>query len=311
MVLRASAWAGLGVAFGRAVCAEAATARVENRCPGLAEAAYEEIDARVQLLLRGARQQRDPPAVVCGEQGSWLEWEGRRFPIVGRASIQDEVVDIVDAELNEPEPSDAAERSTVDDTVVPGDRPALERAAGASPAPPAKVPRSHPPAQRPSEARGGGVAVGMETELPSSTIGVALGPTFDFATSAGPLLIGGREAFRLVPAGRRKVMFMDFQGLLAVGAPLNADARFGAVVRFGAEWMVAYPEGNSSQAVVTPVLDAGLRVAHQLRSVGLWFGLDAHWRLSQLALHSESSLIANDVGGSFTAGVAFLDWSRK
>ncbi len=65
---------------------------------------------------------------------------------------------------------------------------------------------------------------------------------------------------------------------MATGAPLNPDARLGAVLRVGAEWMIAYPEGNSEQAKVVPVVELGARVAHSFGLVGVWAGLDARVR---------------------------------
>ena len=286
------------------------TAHVENRCPRLSPADYEEVDARVQLLLRSEAEPRALPAVVCTEQGAWVEWEGRRLPILGRAPIAEEVVDIIEAELHGAERKAEADPRSTEESAVAAGEPMLERGAGAAPAPPASSKRADPVALRPSDARGGGIAIGIETELPSSTIGMAFGPSFEFGGSLGPFMIGGREAFRFA-LDERSVMFMDFQATLGVGAPLNPDARFGFVTRFGAEWMVAYPEGNSGQAAVVPVFDVGVRVAHTFPMVGIWFGVDGHFRLSTLALRSSSSLIANDVGGSFSLGVAFVDWSRK
>ena len=152
--------------------------------------------------------------------------------------------------------------------------------------------------------------MGIETELPSDTVSVASGPAFDFGSSVGPLLLGGREAFRVtLPSG--KLLFMDFEGAVSYGAPLNPDALFGAVLRFGAEWMVAYPEGNSGQAAVTPVAELGVRVGHSFGLVGLWFGVDARFRLTKLHLRDTEQLYANDVGGSFTFGASLVDWSRK
>ncbi len=290
--------------------ARADLAHVENRCPVLSPASYEEIDARVQLLLRSEGGERPLPAVVCTEQGSWLEWEGRRFPIVGRAPIEDEVVDIVEGELHGAARRAEADPRSTEASAIAAGQPMLERGAGSAPRPPASTTPADPVASRPSEARGGGIAVGLQTEVPSETVGVAFGPSFDFGTSVGPLMLGGREAFRVVPGGRN-VMLMDFQGTLGFGAPLNPDAHFGLVTRFGAEWMVAYPEGNSGQAAVVPVVDFGVRIANAFRSVSIWGGADAHYRLSTLSLRSMSSLIANDVGFSMSLGVAFVDWSRK
>ena len=137
-----------------------------------------------------------------------------------------------------------------------------------------------------------------------------MGPAFDFAASVGPILLGGREAIRFSVAGRR-VSLMDFQATIAYGAPFDPGAHFGVVARFGPEWLVAYPEGNSGQAKVAAVGDVGLRLANSFGMVGLWLGVDAHFRLSPLVLRSRGTLAANDIGGSFTLGVVFVDWSRR
>src|SRR3954464_16078730 len=51
-----------------------ASGHVENRCPRLSPAAYEELDARVLLLLNSEGGGAPLPAVVCSEGGSWVEW---------------------------------------------------------------------------------------------------------------------------------------------------------------------------------------------------------------------------------------------
>lgn len=283
---------------------------VQNRCPRLSRAAYDELDARVLLLVESEGGSAQLPAVVCTPDGAWVEWAGQRFPIVGRASLVDEVVDIVENQLHGAERKADADPKTTEASAVAAGQPMLQRGAGPPPAPPASVQRADPAALRAVDARGGGISAGFETELVSDDIGLAIGPAFDFAGSVGPLLLGGREAFRFTSSGRQ-VVFMDFEGAVAYGAPFNPDARFGAVLRFGAEWMVAYPEGNSGQATVAPIADLGLRLAHSFGHVGLWFGVDARMRLSPLTLQSRGKLVANDVSGSFTIGVAFVDWSRK
>jgi hypothetical protein len=104
---------------------------------------------------------------------------------------------------------------------------------------------------------------------------------------------------------------MDFEVAVGYGAPFNPDKVLGVVARFGAEWMVAYPEGNSGQAAVVPVTDLGVRAAYGIGAVTIWFGADAHLRLATLSLRSRQPIVANDVGGSFSLGVALVDWSRK
>lgn len=306
--LKAMVCAGAGVGLvcgpGRAL---AQSGHVGNRCSRLSASGYQEVDARILLLLRGQPAGRPLPVVVCTEQGSWVEWEDRRLPITGKVALEDEVVDLVEAALNEAKASPDGAR---DLDAAAAAEPPSEQEAAASPTP-ARARPADPIAEQASDARGGGVLVGMEAELPSDDIGVAFGPAFDFATNVGPLLLGGHEAFRVAP-GDAGALFMDFQGTVALGAPLDPSALFGLVGRFGAEWMVADPPGNSRQAKVVPIADVGVRVAHAFRFVSLWIGLDARFRLTTLELRTAtSSLAANDVGGSATLGVAFVDWSRK
>ena len=260
------------------------------------------------LLLKIDGPARPLPAVVCGPDGKWLEWEDKRFDIVGRGSIADEVVDIVEAQLHGTR--GAADTKTTEDSAVAAGEPMLERGSGAAPPLPPVGRPADPVAVRASDARGGGLTMGIETELPGADISTAMGPVFDFGSSVGPLLLGGREAFR-VTVPNDKLLFMDFEAAVSYGAPLNPDKLLGATLRFGAEWMIAYPEGNSGQAAVVPVAELGVRVGHSFGLVGLWFGLDARFRLAKLHLLEGDNIYANDVGGSFTLGASLVDWSRK
>lgn len=286
------------------------SAHLVSRCARLSSEEYEELDARVLLLLEGDPRERTLPTVVCTPQASWVEWDGERFAIVGRAPLVDEVVDVIESHLHRDERQDEASSRRVEDEAVAAGQPMLERGTGDAPPPAAVGQPADRVARRPSDARGGGIALGIETELGSDTIDATVGPAFDFAASIGPVLVGGREAIRFTVGGR-SVSFMDFQLLVGYGAPFDPSKRFGVVLRSGPEWMVAYPEGNSGQAAVVPVVDLGLRVAHHWGPVGVWLGLDARLRLSRLSLRSQSELIASDVGGSLTLGAAFVDWSRR
>lgn len=297
-----------GVAWG-------ASGHVENRCPRLTQAEYDELDARVLLLMKGGEgKERGLPAIVCEDKAkARIEWGGQGYDIVGRASLVDEAVDIVEGVLHGDARRAEADPRTTEDGAVAAGQPMLERGAGASPAPPPKAQRADPLAVIPRDARGGGIAVSFETENVGGDVGIAIGPAFDFAASVGPILLGGREAIRFtVSDSDRELSFMDFEGAIAYGAPFNPDRRLGVVLRFGAEWMVAYPEGNSGQATLSPVADLGVRVTIvNIGPVGLWAGLDMHTRLRQLRLRSSGDIEANQVSGSLTIGAAFVDWSRK
>lgn len=282
---------------------------VQNRCPRLSSAQYDELDARVLLLFESEGfSSAELPSVVCTRAGAWVQWEEERVEIVGRGSLVDEVVDIVEARLHEAERKADADPKTTEDSAVAAGQPMLQRGGGPPPEPPPTVQRPRM-AVRPADARGGGIAAGFEAEFVSDSLGPAIGPAFDFANSVGPVVIGGREAFRFT-ATERQMVFMDFEGLIGYGAPFNPDALFGGVVRFGAEWMVAYPQGNAGQSAVAPIVALGFRLAHTFGPVGLWFGIDSRLRLSPLSLRSGGQR-ASDVSGSLTIGVVFVDWSRK
>lgn len=298
-------WLLVGVALCGSHAVAAETAHVANRCARLTSEQYEELDARVLLLLKAESGARSLPAVVCTEQAAWVEWEGERYAIVGRAPLVDEVVDVIETQLHR-----APRGARAEDEAVALGEPVLRQGVGVAPPLPPVVQPADRVALRPADAKGGGIALGLETELSSDTIATSMGPAFDFAASVGPVLVGGRESIRFTLGGRR-VSFMDFQVLVGYGAPFDPSKRFGVALRGGPEWMVAYPEGNSGQAAVVPVVDLGLRVAHHWGPLGVWLGVDARWRLARLALRSRSDLIANDISGSLTVGAAFVDWSRK
>lgn len=274
--------------------AGAAAAHVENRCSRLSEADYEELDARIQLLLHSEVPARPMPAIVCGVEAAWLEWEGKRFRIVGRAALIDEAVDIVEGQLH----GSQAETEAREDAAVAAGEPFLKSEPAG---------RGAPRKRRRWDAEGGGVTVGIESELSSDSIGVSMGPAFDFGGSVGPLLFGGREAFRF-GLGERNVLFMDFEGSIAYGAPFDPDQIFGGVLRLGAEWLIVYPDDGTAQATLVPILSFGLRAAKNLGFVSPWVGVDARFRLQPLEL---ADVAANDVAASLTIGVRFVDWSGK
>jgi hypothetical protein len=271
-------------------------AHVENRCGRLSAADYEELDARIQLLLHNHLPARPLPAIVCDLETAWLEWEGNQYRILGRSSLVEEAVDIVESQLNDAERKPEAYTQAQEDEAVAAGEPFLKSESGRRTR---KRSRWGP--------EGGGLTIGIESELPSDSIGLALGPAFDFGGSVGPLLLGGREAFRF-GLGERNVLFMDFEGAIAYGAPFDPDHTFGGVMRFGAEWLIAYPDEATAQATVVPILSFGVRAAKNLGFVSPWVGLDVRFRLQRLEL---TDVAASDIGGSLTFGVRFVDWSGK
>lgn len=294
--LACGAWLGLALSLASASVAQAAPkAHVENRCARLSAAEYEELDARIQLLLHNQLPARSLPAIVCDLETAWLEWEGKHYRILGRASLVEEAVDIIESQLNDAERKPEAYTQAQEDEAVAAGEPFL------------KSESSGRRRRKRWAPEGGGLTIGIESELPSDSIGLSLGPAFDFGGSVGPLLLGGREAFRF-GLGERNVLFMDFEGAIAYGAPFDPDKTFGGVMRFGAEWLIAYPDEATAQATVVPILSFGVRASKNMGFVSPWVGVDVRFRLQQLAL---PDVTASDIGGSLTIGVRFIDWSGK
>jgi hypothetical protein len=264
---------------------------VDNRCRQLSDREYEELDARVQLLLRSEDPDDPLPAIVCDESGNWVDWRSKRLRLMGRAALKDEAVDVIEAELHG---GDGSGRAMEEEAVAAGE-PVLRSPSGNL--------RRRPLGRR----VGGGTTVGIETELPGASLPVMLGPVFSFAGSVGPILIGGREAFRF-SAGELNALLMDFEGMLAYGAPIDSEKMFGAEVRFGAEWMVLYPKGAYALATLAPIASLGLRAQKSYGQFGLWLGVDARFRLRPLTL---PEVEAADVAASVTIGGSFAVWSRK
>jgi hypothetical protein len=300
--------------------ADAAGVRVENRCPRLSSSAFQELEARIELLLRAARESGTRPAIVCTEARAWIEWRGEALDVDAGTALEEAFFARFQERLAHGAPAtQEGDRSgeTPDGSVAePAGAAEPPRAPSPSPSPrataaPAGVP-ADPVATRAADARGGGVAISASGEAPSSKVGVALGPAFDFGVVMGPVWLQGREAFRFARAPGRTLLFMDVQVGLGIGAPLNPDARFGGLARVGAEWLIAYPEGASTQSTAAPSVDLGLRIAERFGSMPLWLGADVHARLGRLQIQVQNSpATAARLTLLLHVGVAFVDWSRK
>jgi hypothetical protein len=276
----------------------AAEAHVDNRCPGMASADYDELDARVMLLLTAGRSTRPLPSVVCSAQATWVEWDGRRFDVTGRLPLADEVVDIIESALASDAPASLGGRKLDVPPLLPPPeaRPDL-RVTFIERVRRARTPRS-----------GGGVALALENELPAA-LSAALGPSFEFGTSVGPFVLGAREAFRFATSGPR-IVLMDFEAALSYGAPLQLSQPFGVVTRFGAACMWAYRR-VSAPAQCAPTAALGVRAARGFGNTAVWIGLDARWRMATLRVGGQDAVTANDIAASFSLGVSFLDLKRR
>jgi len=267
--------------------AAGAGAHVESRCPRVEAAEYDELDARVLLWLSSAHDTRAPPVVGCDAERSWVDWAGRRWLLPGVAPLSDEVLDVLHAAGVEAAATDA-----------------LAKVA------PAPTPTAPPPWQvQARRAQGGGIALGWETELPLRGQVGNSGISFDIAVPVGPLMLGVREAFRVATSGGEGA-FLDVQGLLAYGAPLRPRAPWGLALRLGVECFAAGSATTTSRAQCVPIAAAGGRVALGIAATELWLGVDLHARLSPLRL-AVVQPVTEGFGLSLTAGVAFVDWSRR
>lgn len=288
----------LGLALPSLAAAEAR--HVENRCPQLTAEEYDELDARLQLLLSSEEPSGPLPAIVCEDGRAWVEWRGQRLRIFKRGALVDEAVDLIEGLLHDGERGTAADARAMEDSAVAAGEPVL------------RSPSSDGRRTAPRRRVGGGTAIGIETELPGASLPTLMGPTFSYAGSVGPIQVGGREAFRF-SLGELNALLMDFEGLLAYGAPIDPEQTFGAEARFGAEWLVLYPQGQYALAAVAPIASLGLRAAQGLGAFSLWMGIDGRARVRSLSLPAGdgSTARAADLSVSFTIGGAYAVWTRK
>jgi hypothetical protein len=267
--------------------AEDRRAHVDNLCPRLDAAEYDELDARVLLWLSSAHDTRAPPVVGCDAERSWVEWAGRRWPLPGSIPLSDDVLDVLET----------ARREAI----------SIDALAKVDAVPPPEAPPSWQVQAR--QALGGGIALGWETELPLRGQIGSTGMSFDIAVPSGPVLLGVREAFRFATNGAEGA-FLDLHGLLAFGAPLRPRAPWGLALRLGVECFAAGAAATTSRGECVPSAAGGGRVALGLAATELWLGVDLNARLSSLQLASVES-ISDGFGVSLTAGVSFVDWSRR
>jgi len=266
----------------------------EKGCPSLTPSDYDELNARLLLRLATAPAAHSLPTLVCDESGARVEWEGRRAELPNRERLVDEVLEVVEAMLD----ADAAPSAP-----APARRPSIaEEPAPDRTSAPAPRARPAPPANR------GAIALGLETELPSHEIGTTLGPVFEEGVNLSALTLGAREAFRFALTDPQ-VSFMDFEALLAFGAPLRQSEPLGFAARLGVECLVAHPRGVLSVAAA-PLAGLGLRAARDFEAVGIWLGVDARLRLTPLRAGEGEPIRASDVTTSFSFGVTFLDSPR-
>ena len=97
----------LGLALPSLAAADAR--HVENRCPRLTAEEYDELDARIQLLLSGEAPSGPLPAIVCADGRAWVEWRGQRLRFFKRGTLVDEAVDLIEGQLHDGERGPAAD----------------------------------------------------------------------------------------------------------------------------------------------------------------------------------------------------------
>jgi hypothetical protein len=274
----ARVWLLVAELVGPARVAAAPALHVVNDCPRLSATEYDELDARLLLLLQSAGRS-GAPRVICDEQGAKLEWQGERAVLPEQESLADEAVSALQAWLEPRRGSIASEPRFDDDS-------------------PVRVVR---PKRTPSGPYG--VALGFELEQATGTLKRSLGPVFDFGLPLGPLHLGSREVFRFTLGGQQASL-LGVQALLAYGAPFDPAASWGAALRGGGECLVAYPSGGATQVACLPAFGGGLRVARSFGTLGLWMGADLNLRTAALRLDLYQERVETaPLSASLTLGV--------
>jgi len=246
----------------------------------------QELDARVRLLVHGAR----PPtpvsvAIACEDAASVsLQFVDhvRTQPVPLEGDPVEGVLSTIEALLRErPSPSEplpnAAEASVTTQESKrssPPEDAELSVIAEASDFPPGA-----PPTKAGPSPTIGGVGLGVSVEPWPAPAGVAGGPRLDFAWGAGSWAATSFESLRFGSTPDARLLAFDALVGVAWGAPFAAQ-RPGAVLALGGEWFsaAASAEPTGQRTASTFIVDFGLRWGETLGPGVLWLGADARFR---------------------------------
>lgn len=286
--LRALALAGLCVLWTYPARAQ----RVEQDCPRLAEARWQELEARLRVLLGVHARAELVVELRCDESSAEVVLSERgvatRLALAPRDDIVEATLAAVEAELTRREAA-PAEQAALPEAPVPNGSTSQQPDVRGEPAPPTPVPAA-PKVAAPSPGRepgAGGLSGGIGLGLGVESWGErpAFGPRLHLALGHEALCAVAVESLEFGRLERHAALTFSTELGAAWGAPYASGRHLGAQVLLGYEWLSASEnEAAPSQTSGVWSVALGARAALPVETVALFVGPDLRVRLGESEL---------------------------
>jgi hypothetical protein len=275
-----------------AVALPAYAQRIERDCPRLAADDWEELEARLRVLLAGPNERALSVDLECHERSAVVVLSdpvgATELPIPDSEGLVEGTLAAVEAELGRrtaqpsSEPAQAAERR--EDPTVAATK---ERETPEAPDPAPKILPGVAPASRAQPASSflsGGIGLSLGAETWTGTT-PALGPRLQIALGRGELCVVAVESLAFGSLEPYSALTFSTELGLAWGAPFSPANMFGAKVLLGYEWLSASEnEAASAQTSGVTTIAAGVQAALSAGPVSLWAGPALRVRLAESEL---------------------------
>lgn len=255
-----------------------------SECPLLSDEEVQELDARLQLLMRAHADEAPTRVVVrCAGDALRVSVEGERTMdenVDASAGRVDGVLDAVERVL-------ARRAAVTSDSTATEPTLSTEAASSGAELAPKATDSTQPKRLEPLPPRehrdAGGVGLGLTTEYAFPPIGTLLGPRLDLAVGRGPYAVSLAETLRFSSARGRQLLDFDVMAGFGFGAPYVGTHDFGAHLGVGVEWLSA---GIDRRRLTdsSPIAQLSVLTAWPLGWVTLWASIDVRARFQTLSL---------------------------
>jgi hypothetical protein len=289
---RAVGQAALVIVISVAIALPAHAQRIERDCSRLAVHQWEELEARLRVLLAGHEAQALSVNLRCDELSAAVALSDvagtGELPIADAGDLVEGTLSVVEAELarraagpsSEPESAVGQGESQTKPATLEHETPELGDPAPPTPAPANAAPRTESAST--SLSGGIGLSLGAETWRSATP---ALGPRLQIALGRGELCVVAVESLAFGRLEPYSALSFSTELGLSWGAPFAAAMPLGAKVLVGYEWLSA-AENEAAPAQTSGVMTIALGVQGALNAgpVSLWAGPDLRVRLARSEL---------------------------
>jgi hypothetical protein len=275
-----------------AIASAAHAQRIERDCSRLELHEWEELEARLRVLLAGHEEQALSVELRCDELSAAVTLSHStgtsELPIADAGDLVEGTLAAVEAELGRRAAKPSAEAAAAlepgerESVPTPVERETPEARDSAAPSPSGT--NAGPRAEAASSALSGGIGLSLGAETWRSAT-PALGPRLQIALGRGEFCVVAVESLAFGSLEPYSALSFSTELGLAWGAPFASAMPLGAKVLVGYEWLSA-SENAAAPAQTSGVMTIALGVQGALQAgpVSLWAGPDLRVRLARSEL---------------------------